>query len=120
MVCAGLFLGVLTDSVLFLFLFFVFCFGLVLVLCSYDVGHVLREDTARRLRSEYKRAYLILSGGCKVTGVGALNLLLEEYIDVNALEEEKKKEEAANKEIEGKEEETKVLQKNSQAQKLKL
>ena len=90
----------------------------MLVLCSYDVGHVLREDTARRLRSEYKRAYLILSGGCKVTGVDALNLLLEEYIDVKALEEEKKKEEAANKEIEGKEEETKVLQKNSQAQKL--
>ena len=55
-----------------------------------------------------------------MTGVGALNLLLEEYIDVKALEEEKKKEEAANKEIEGKEEETKVLQKNSQAQKLKL
>ena len=89
-------------------------------MCSYDVGHVLREDTARRLRSEYKRAYLILSGGCTVTGVDALNLLLEEYIDVKALEEEKKKEEAANKEIEGKEEETKVLQKNSQAQKLKL
>ena len=68
---------------------------------------MLREDTARRLRSEYKRAYLILSGGCKVTGVDALDLLLEEYIDVKALEEEeKKKEQAANEEKEVKEEKT--------------
>lgn len=52
---------------------------------GYDVGHVLREDTARRLRCEFERAYMILSGGCKVTGVDALNLLLEEYVDEKAI-----------------------------------
>ena len=50
---------------------------------GYDVGHVLREDTAKRLRSEFQRAYVILSGGAgtEIVGDNALNMLLEIWID---------------------------------------
>ena len=61
---------------------------------GYDVGHVLREDTARRLRREFSRAYLILSGGCGVMGSKALDMLLEVYVD--AKEEARKKKESAD------------------------
>jgi DNA polymerase sigma len=48
---------------------------------GYDVGHVLREDTSKRLKNEFARAYVILSGGCAVVGKEAINMLLEEFVD---------------------------------------
>ena len=43
----------------------------------------MREDTAKRLRSEFQRAYVILSGGAgtEIVGDNALNMLLEIWID---------------------------------------
>ena len=46
---------------------------------GYDVGHVLREETARRLRTELARAYYILAGGTGKTGAPAIEQLLEVY-----------------------------------------
>ncbi len=58
---------------------------------GYDVGHVLREETARRLRAEFARAYFILSGGTGKRGRAALAQLLEVY-EAPAKEEDKGRE----------------------------
>ena len=46
---------------------------------GYDVGHVLREETARRLRAELARGYYILAGGTGKSGAPAIEQLLEVY-----------------------------------------
>jgi hypothetical protein len=65
---------------------------------GYDVGHVLREETARRLRSELARGYFILAGGTGKTGVEAIQQLLETYEPVEP-EAKNSKEEAVNGEM---------------------
>jgi len=54
---------------------------------SYDVGHVLRDETSRRLRSEFGRAYMILSGATGKRGTEAINELLEIYVEPQSDEE---------------------------------
>ena len=63
---------------------------------GYDVGHVLREETAHRLREEFGRAYYILVGGTGKSGRKAIEQLLEKYEPPEAKEDFEREDKAGS------------------------